>query len=66
MLTAEQIRTLLDLLAQETVVEPTDAFPFRVSRRAHGYSRDPKIGALQAKLSIMLEVKGRLADGNEE
>ena len=57
MLNEEEIRMLLGLLAQETVVEPTKAFPYRiVTRDGHGYSKDPKIGPLQAKLSIMLEV----------
>jgi hypothetical protein len=58
-LTSADIRLLLEKLGEETVVEPNDAFPFRVSRRGQGYSTDPKIGALQAKLSIMLEMAHR-------
>ena len=58
MLSEADIRRLLDLLCQETVVEPTDAFPYRVTRKAHGY-RPGQDGAIQAKLSIMLEAVGR-------
>lgn len=56
MLTAEEIRMLLEYLAEETVVKPTEAFPYRVSQESHGYSKDKQVGKLQAKLSIMLEV----------
>lgn len=55
MLTKTQVRKLLDLLAEETVVPPTDGFPFRISRRAPGYSKDTDTAQLQAALSIMLE-----------
>ena len=58
-LTAADIRLLLEKLGEETVVEPSDSFPYRVSCRAMGYSKDKKIGALQAKLSIMLEMAHR-------
>lgn len=53
MLTEADIRRLLELLAEETVVAPSEAFPFRVSKKAFGY-RQGDDGALQAKLSIML------------
>jgi len=57
MLTEEQIRFILERIGEETVVEPTKDFPYRVSRASNfGYSKDRKIGALQAALSIMLEV----------
>lgn len=55
MLTKAEIRLILDHIGAETVVEPTEQFPFRISRRGFGYSKDPQIGPLQAKLSIMLE-----------
>ena len=57
MLTQVEIRTLLDCLAQEPVVEPSDGFPYTVTRKVSGYS--DKHGALQAKLSVMLEVAAR-------
>lgn len=56
MLTRDDILLILNLLSQETIVEPSKAFPFRVTREGHGYSKDKKVGTLQAKLSIMLEV----------
>jgi hypothetical protein len=59
MLIKEEIALLLELLAEETVVEPTKSFPYRVTRHAGGYSKDKKIGALQAKLSIMAEAASR-------
>lgn len=54
-LTKAEIRMILERLELETVVEPNNNFPFAVVTRARGYSRDVKIGKLQAKLSIMLE-----------
>jgi len=59
MLTKDEILLILKHIGSETVVEPTPAFPYRVSREGHGYSSDKKIGALQAKLSIMLEMASR-------
>jgi hypothetical protein len=59
MLTSKQIRWLLERCAEETVVEPTQDFPYRISKRGHGYSKDKEIGALQATLSIMLEVAAK-------
>ena len=59
MLTSNEIRLILALLSERTVIGPTKKFPYRVSERAGGYSDDPTIGALQAKLSIMLEVAAR-------
>ena len=56
MLTKEQIRYLLERLGEETVVEPTERFPYRVTTRNHGgYSKDADVGAIQVALSIMLE-----------
>jgi hypothetical protein len=55
-LTKEDIYLIMKAIGEETVVKPTDKFPYRVSREGRGYSSDPKIGALQAKLSIMLEM----------
>lgn len=60
MLTIDEIRLLLDLLAEDTVVEPSETFPFRISRRRFGYSDDPVRGRLQGKLSIMGEVATKL------
>lgn len=56
-LTEADLHYLLDLLAQKVVVEPTKDFPFTVTTKAFGYSEDSKVGALQAKLSMMLQVK---------
>jgi hypothetical protein len=59
MLTKEEILMVLKLLAEETIVKPTKAFPFRISCDSRaGYSGDKRVGALQAKLSIMLEMAG--------
>lgn len=55
MLTKKQIHLILECLARETVVPPSDAFPYTVSRRGMGYSSDPEVAKIQAKLSIMLE-----------
>lgn len=54
-LTKEEISLFLAFLAEKTVVEPTKSFPYRISCKRFGYSEDKRIGALQAKLSIMLE-----------
>lgn len=56
MLTRDDILLILERLAEKTVVEPSDAFPYRVSHKASGYSDDKKARTLQAKLSIMLEM----------
>jgi len=46
---------LLDHLKRETVAEPTEAFPFRVTRdRGMGYSEDPEIAQIEGTLSVML------------
>ena len=55
MLTKSDIRLILEKLSETTVVAPTKEFPYRVSCQQRGYSADPQIGKLQAKLSIMLE-----------
>lgn len=60
MLTNEQIHYILDRIAEPTIVEPTDKFPYRISgRRRSGYSDEPMVGAIQATLSIMLEMNER-------
>ncbi len=56
LLTKKQIHLLLDRLSEQTVVEPTKEFPYRISVKGRGYSEDKEIGKLQAKLSIMLEM----------
>ena len=63
-LPAEDIRFLLELLNEETVVEPTSAFPFRISKRSGiGYSADPQVGRIQAGLSIALQVEAERERG---
>jgi len=60
MLTKEEIMMFLEMLSEETVVVPSKNFPYRISAKGRmGYSNDRKIGALQAKLSIMLEMASR-------
>lgn len=59
-LTKEEILLILKKLDEETVIEPSKTFPFRVSReKSFGYSDDKKVNALQAKLSILLEITTR-------
>jgi hypothetical protein len=59
LLTSDEIQFLLGLLSHETVVPESKEFPYRVvNPRGFGYSKDPKVGQLQAKLSIMLQVAG--------
>ena len=55
MLSQAEIRILLSLLAEKTIVKPSPEFPFRISRKVIGYSDDPEVSKLQAKLSIMLQ-----------
>lgn len=59
---ANQVRLLLEALSWETVVKPSERFPFRVCRRSHGYSDDPEIGRLQATLSMCLEACAQKAE----
>lgn len=59
-LTVEDLQTIMEVIGREVVVSPTDEFPFWITRRVgHGYVDDPKIGRLQAKLSIYLEAAVR-------
>lgn len=58
------ILLLLDTLAHEVVVDTTTEFPFKIVRHYSGYSNNPVIGALQAKLSIMLAAAD-IAEGNK-
>ena len=59
-LTVDDIQLILDKIGRETVVHSSDSFKFDVvTQSARGYHSDPKIGALQAKLSMMLEVASR-------
>lgn len=55
MLSQAEIRKLLNLLAEKTIVTPSSEFPFRISQKGVGYSDDPEVSKLQAKLSIMLQ-----------
>ena len=59
MLTSEEILLLLKKLNERVVIAPSGDFPFTVVTDGFGYSNDKKTGALQAKLSIMLEVAGK-------
>lgn len=60
MLTAKQILILLQLTQQEQVAEFGGDRGYVVkTKHGHGYSNDPEISALQAKLSIMLEVASK-------
>lgn len=61
-LNADDYRLLLELLAEETVVEPSKKFPYRISRRGSGWSDDAQKGRIQAALSIALEVASKRAD----
>lgn len=56
-LTREDIRYLLEMLAQETEHQSGIRY-----MEEPGYSEDPKRGALQAKLSIMLEATAARGD----
>jgi len=58
-LTKDEIEMLLDRLAEVTVVAPSPAFPYRVCKRGFGYSDEKGVGALQAKLSMMLEAASK-------
>ena len=55
-LTKREILNILVLIGEKTVVEPTPAFPYRVTAKGSGYHSDSEIAKLQAKLSIMLEM----------
>lgn len=59
MLTSEEIRLILSLTQRKTVAEFGPNNCYRVTEPEHGYSSDRKIGALQAKLSILLEMAAR-------
>ena len=60
-LTEREIRLILDKIGREVVVPATDDFNFDiVSTSSFGYNKDPEIGKLQAKLSILLQI----ASGN--
>lgn len=59
MLTVDEIQFLLKLLNRRTVVEPNKDFPFTVVKDGFGYSDDPIVGPLQAKLSIMAQVAAK-------
>ena len=55
MLKKPEIQIILERLGRETVRDESSDFPFRITRSGRGYSKDPTIAKLQAKLSIMLE-----------
>jgi hypothetical protein len=53
--TVDDIDVLLDVLSWTTVVGESERFPYRIVTKKGGYSQDPKIGKLQAILSVMRE-----------
>ena len=61
MLTADEIRLIMTKLRREVVVaERAGSFPYEITqRRASGWSDDPEIASLEAKLSMMLEAATR-------
>lgn len=58
MLTSDEIRALLALTQRETVAEFGPQNCYRVTVDGRGYHSDPKTAALQAKLSILLQLAG--------
>ena len=58
-LSKAEILLILERIGEQTVVDPTKRFPYRISTRGMGYSDDKQIGPLQAKLSIMLEMAAK-------
>lgn len=65
MLTADEIRMLLEELTWKTMFEGV-ATRVRLQEREMGYSKDPQIGILQTKLSIMLEARIRYESDDDE
>jgi hypothetical protein len=61
MLTADDIRFIMDELAWDTLVvdDPAMMSSFRIQKRVRGYHPANRTAQLQAKLSIMLEAKVR-------
>jgi hypothetical protein len=57
MLTVKEIQLILERLAEVEVANFGNGY--RVVIHTAGYSEDKTIGALQAKLSIMLEMSAR-------
>lgn len=56
-LTAEDIRLILDKIGRAVVVKATRDFNFDIIMPySHGYHSDKEIAVLQGKLSIMLEM----------
>lgn len=60
--TREECHAMLDLLKLETVVEPGDGFPYRIVKPGFGYSKNPLISTIQMKLSVRLEVIGKMEE----
>ncbi len=56
LLKADQIRELIELSREDTVVAPSATFPYRISRVVSGYHPNPARAELQATLSLMLEI----------
>lgn len=52
---SEELLLILELVGARQVVAPTPEFPYRVTIPGTGYSPEPRVSQLQAKLSIMLE-----------
>lgn len=60
-LTKSEILKIMELLQLEIINEVRGVV---LAERTQGYSKDPEIGGLQAKLSIMLEIANE--DGNDD
>jgi hypothetical protein len=54
-LNTEEVLRLIELTQRKVVVERSDNFPFEIVKKVGGYSDDPLIATLQAKLSLLLE-----------
>ena len=59
-LTTSEISLILSRLSTEEVAKFDG---YTVTKPGFGYSKDREIGALQAKLSIMLEIAGKRERG---
>jgi hypothetical protein len=63
MLTSREIRMLLEALRTKEITLKVEQGKISSEvRKLSGYSEDPEVGALQAKLSIMLEVASKRGD----
>lgn len=61
-LTSSEIRLILSTLSKKVVVPQSESFRYEIVAQSSGYSDDPEIASLQAKLSIMLEVAKKMEE----